>query len=115
ARVIHFDHKGGTMVSMRRRFRSLAEFHVGSYIFYRKHIQQSPWSTMNILVAFGIFCRFLLSMAAQCLAELRDLVITLLGRVSRKRRQPPAPETGRRPIWRAAPSSTPAAKTAADC
>jgi GT2 family glycosyltransferase len=44
ATIIHFDHKGGTMVSLRRRFRSLVEFHVGSFIFYRKHIQRSRWS-----------------------------------------------------------------------
>ena len=73
ATVIHFDHKGGTMVSLRRRFRSLFEFHLGSYIFYRKHIQQSPWSPMQIIVVVGLFSRFLVSLAAQTVAEVRDI------------------------------------------
>jgi GT2 family glycosyltransferase len=32
ATIMHLDHRGGTMVSLRRRFRSLVEFHLGSYI-----------------------------------------------------------------------------------
>jgi hypothetical protein len=70
ATVIHFDHKGGTMVSLARRFRSLVEFHVGSYIFYRKHVQQSSWTPMQIIVLFGLCCRFLVSLAVQVLSEL---------------------------------------------
>lgn len=73
AKIVHLDHKGGTMVSLRRRFRSLVEFHVGSYIFYRKHIQRSPWSPMHILVVGGLAGRFVLSVAAQGIAELRAL------------------------------------------
>jgi len=69
ATIIHLDHKGGTMVNLRRRFRSLVEFHVGSYIFYQKHIQGSAWSPMRIIVAGGLFCRFLMSVAAQLLSE----------------------------------------------
>jgi hypothetical protein len=68
--VIHFDHKGGTMVSLRRRFRSLVEFHIGSYIYYRKHVQRSPWTPMQIVVAVGLFCRFLVSLADQAWSEL---------------------------------------------
>ena len=68
ATVIHFDHKGGTMVSLTRRFRSLIEFHVGSYIFYCKHYRQRAWSGMQII----LFCRFLLSLAAQAFAEFRQ-------------------------------------------
>jgi N-acetylglucosaminyl-diphospho-decaprenol L-rhamnosyltransferase len=70
ATVIHLDHKGGTMVSLRRRFRSLVEFHVGSYIFYRSHIQQSWWSPMQIVVVVGLFSRFLAALAVQACAEL---------------------------------------------
>jgi N-acetylglucosaminyl-diphospho-decaprenol L-rhamnosyltransferase len=80
ANVIHLDHKGGTMVSVRRRFRSLVEFHVGSYIFYRKHIMGSPWSPMHTVVAVGLFLRFLVSLAAQALAELCDIVFALAGK-----------------------------------
>ena len=70
--VIHLDHKGGTMVSLGRRFRSLVEFHLGSYIFYRKHIQRSAWSPMQLVVAAGLFARFLASVAVQALVELRS-------------------------------------------
>ncbi len=79
ATVIHLDHRGGTMVSVRRRFRSLVEFHVGSYIFYQKHIQQSPWSPMHVVVVVGIFARFLLSLIARVLTELRDIATKTLG------------------------------------
>jgi GT2 family glycosyltransferase len=72
--VIHLNHKGGTMVSRKRRFRSLIEFHVGSYIYYRKHVQQSPWSPMQIVVVLGLASRFLASVAVQTFAELIDLM-----------------------------------------
>jgi GT2 family glycosyltransferase len=73
ATIIHLDHKGGTMVSLRRRFRSLVEFHVGSYIYYSKHIQRSPWSPMHMIVVVGLAGRFIFSVAAQGLAELQAL------------------------------------------
>ena len=115
ATVIHFDHKGGTMVSLRRRFRSLVEFHLGSYIFYRKHIQQSPWAPMQIIVVVGIFSRFLLSLMAQAFAELRYIAIALAGKNAGLRRQEPTRTTGDLPIWRAAPLPAPATKPTADC
>jgi N-acetylglucosaminyl-diphospho-decaprenol L-rhamnosyltransferase len=77
ATIIHLDHKGGTMVSLRRRFRSLAEFHIGSYIFYRKHIQKSPWTPMHGLVIIGLFSRFVVSVALRILRELRGISLTL--------------------------------------
>jgi N-acetylglucosaminyl-diphospho-decaprenol L-rhamnosyltransferase len=80
ATVIHLDHKGGTMVTLRRRFRSLVEFHVGSYIFYKKHLQRSPWSPMQILVVGGLSARFLMSVTSQVAAELIGLI-----RLSRRR------------------------------
>jgi GT2 family glycosyltransferase len=70
ATVIHLDHRGGTMVSLRRRFRSLVEFHLGSYIYYRKHFQSPRYSPMRIVVPAGLFVRFLASLAAQAGAEL---------------------------------------------
>jgi hypothetical protein len=80
ATVIHLDHKGGTMVSLRRRFRSQVEFHVGSYIFYRKHLQRSRWSPMQVIVVSGLSARFLMSVTSQALAELASLM-----RLSRRR------------------------------
>jgi GT2 family glycosyltransferase len=89
ATVIHFDHKGGTMVSLRRRFLSLVEFHVGSYIFYRKYLQRSPWSPTQIIVVVGILSRFLVSLAVQAVAELRDLTIAIATKPVRGRSQEP--------------------------
>jgi T5SS/PEP-CTERM-associated repeat protein len=89
ATVMHFDHKGGTMVSLTRRFRSLVEFHVGSYIFYCKHYRQRAWSVTQIIVVAGLFCRFLLSLAAQAFAEVRELTVApatkMVGRLCRSR------------------------------
>jgi hypothetical protein len=77
ATVIHLNHKGGTMVSPKRRFRSVVEFHVGSYIYYRKHIRQSAWDPMQIIVFIGLFARFLASLAVQSLVELIGLTQSL--------------------------------------
>src|SRR5579863_5422257 len=102
--VIHLDHKGGTMVSLRRRFRSLVEFHVGSYIFYQKHLQKSSWSPMQIIVVTGLFSRFMVSIAVQILAELRAVATRTFG----GRRPKPTARTADRAVWRSV------AKTAAD-
>ncbi len=115
ATVIHLEHKGGTMVSVRRRFRSLVEFHVGSYIYYQKHIQRSPWSPTQIVVAVGLFSRFLVSIGTQALAELRDMTIALAAKTFGGRRRRSTARTPGGAVWRAASSSAPAAKTAADC
>jgi hypothetical protein len=77
AEVIHLSHRGGSTVSLRRRFRLLVEFHVGSYIYYRKHVRQSAWSPMQIIVATGLLARFLLSLAVQASAELLGLTRSL--------------------------------------
>ena len=73
AAIIHLDHKGGTMVSLRRRFRSLVEFHVGSYIYYRKHVHKSAWAPMHLVVVLGLLVRFVLSVGAQAGAELASI------------------------------------------
>ena len=67
--IIHLNHKGGTMVSFRRRIRSIVEFHVGSYIYYRKHVQRSWWSPMQIIVVACLSARFLASLGVQTVAE----------------------------------------------
>jgi GT2 family glycosyltransferase len=78
ATVIHLNHKGGTMVSPKRRFRSLVEFHVGSYIYYRKHVQRSAWEPMQIVVLASLFGRFLASLAVQATIELVGLAQSLV-------------------------------------
>ena len=69
ATIIHLNHKGGTMVSFRRRFRSLVEFHRGSYIYYRKHAARSLWTPIHLLVVLGLSARFLVSLLAQSCSE----------------------------------------------
>ena len=112
AAVIHLDHKGGTMVSLRRRFRSLLEFHVGSYIFYRKHIQRSPWRPMHAVVAAGLSARFLLSLAAQALAEVRTGALALAAKMPGRRGRAPTRRMTDDAAWRQAPPSAPAKNAA---
>lgn len=70
ATVVHLNHRGGTMVSLRRRFKSVVEFHRGSYIYYQEHMMKSPWSLMHLAVIVGLGGRFLVSLALQAAAEL---------------------------------------------
>jgi GT2 family glycosyltransferase len=70
ATVIHLNHKGGTMVSPRLRFRSLLSFHVDCYVYYRKHIQRWAWSPMRVVVLLGLAFHFLTLLAIQTCAEL---------------------------------------------
>jgi GT2 family glycosyltransferase len=97
--IIHLDHKGGTMVSLKRRFRSLVEFHVGSYIFYRKHIQRTSITPMHGLVIVGLFCRFLLSLTARLLLELRGVLASVVtGTVYGGRRDAASKDPGSRSL-----------------
>jgi GT2 family glycosyltransferase len=70
ATVVHLNHKGGTMVSLRLRFRSLLSFHVDCYIYYRKHIQRWGWSPLRIVVLVGLVAHFLALAAVQACTEL---------------------------------------------
>lgn len=70
AAVIHLAHKGGTMVNRARRFKSVVEFHRGSYIYFRKHQMTSPWHPMHLIVVLGLSARFLISLALQLSKEL---------------------------------------------
>jgi N-acetylglucosaminyl-diphospho-decaprenol L-rhamnosyltransferase len=70
ASIIHFAHQGGTMVSLRRRFRSVVEFHIGSYIYYCKHVARSRWSVRRIFVAAALAARFVVALCGQICAEL---------------------------------------------
>lgn len=71
--VIHLNHRGGTLVNRRRRFKSIVEFHRGSYIYHQKHMMKSPWSLMHLAVLVGLGGRFLVSLALQAVAELFHL------------------------------------------
>ncbi len=71
--VVHFDHKGGTMVSRSRRFKSVIEFHRGSYIYFRKHQMTSPWHPMHGLVLAGLSIRFVVSILLQAAKEIHAI------------------------------------------
>jgi len=67
--VIHLNHKGGTMVSPRQRFRSLLSFHVDCYVYYCKHMQRSAWNPMRIIIIGGLAAHFLCLLAVQAAGE----------------------------------------------
>ena len=74
ASIVHLNHKGGTMASLPVRFRSLMKFERDSYRYYRKHIQTSSWSPMQIVVAVGLSFHFLALASAQVFAEVAATV-----------------------------------------
>ena len=78
AAVIHLNHKGGTRVNARLRFRSLASYHFDCYVYYRKHLQKSAWSPIRIVVVIGLISRFLTVAAIQASAELLSATRSLL-------------------------------------
>ncbi len=67
--VVHLNHKGGTMVSRRRRFRSLTEFYLGSYIYFRKHLMRSPWSLLHLAAMVGLGTVYVGSVLTQVFKE----------------------------------------------
>src|SRR5258705_5416127 len=71
---IHLNHKGGTMVSLRLRFRSLLSFHTDCYVYYCKHIQRNVWSPMRVVILLGLVFHFLALVAVQASAELVGLM-----------------------------------------
>jgi GT2 family glycosyltransferase len=74
ATIIHLNHRGGTTANPRVRFYSLMLFEVQSYRYYRKHLQKSWWSPMQIVVAAGLSFHFLVLASAQVCAELAAIV-----------------------------------------
>jgi N-acetylglucosaminyl-diphospho-decaprenol L-rhamnosyltransferase len=78
AAIVHLEHKGGTMASLPKRFRSLLRFEVHSYIYYRKHFLRSAWSPMQILVPVGLLLHFIFLAAGQTSVELARAMRTML-------------------------------------
>lgn len=70
APVIHLAHQGGTMVTPSRRFKSVVEFHRGSYLYYRKHHRRLRWHPFDLGVAGILGLRFIISLGLQAAAEL---------------------------------------------
>ena len=86
--VIHLNHKGGTMVSRSRRFRSVIEFHRGSYIFFRKHIQRTAGIATCIIVPAGIFIRFIFCILTQTMTEVVSTTFVSAGEISSRLTRP---------------------------
>jgi len=74
AAVVHLNHKGGTMVSPTRRFRSLLTFHEACYVYYCKHMQRWPRGPLRIAVVLALACHFLCQLAVQGSGELVSLI-----------------------------------------
>lgn len=74
--VIHLNHKGGSMVNWRRRFRSVVEFHRGGYIYYSKHMRQTASLPMRAVVVGGLMARFVVSLGVQALKEVYRVAAT---------------------------------------
>ncbi len=81
SKLVHLNHKGGTMVSRWRRFRSVIEFHRGSYIFFQKHMRTTVWSPMRIIVPVGLFARFVVCMVLQAITEFFSAARVRIGRI----------------------------------
>ena len=63
--VIHLNHRGGTLVSPRRRLKSVIEFHRGTWIYFERHMMRSYWHPVTWLIAAGIAARFVASLFIQ--------------------------------------------------
>jgi GT2 family glycosyltransferase len=70
AAVIHLAHRGGSMVSLRRRLTAVVLFHRDSYRYFRKHLLKSVWHPLHAAVLAGLSLRFLLAMGLQVGNEL---------------------------------------------
>jgi GT2 family glycosyltransferase len=70
ATVVHFNHKGGTMATRRRRFMSLWEFHRGTYIYFQKHQRMLYGFPVRVAIIMGLGLRFLVSTSLQVIKEI---------------------------------------------
>lgn len=73
AKVIHLVGQGGRMVTPWRRFKYVFEFHRDTYIYFRKHLMNSVWHPLHIVVIFGLTARFVISLSMQFGQELLRL------------------------------------------
>ncbi len=69
AEIVHFAHEGGSLITRRRRFRALLEFHVGAYLYFDKHYRGWWWRKTKWLVAAVLGVRLACSLMLQLLEE----------------------------------------------
>src|SRR5262245_22063880 len=69
AKAVHDAHKGGTTESLSRRFRGVANFHMGAYRYYRKHSGTAAWHPARLAAAAGLALRAAFAFAGQVVEE----------------------------------------------
>ena len=80
ARAIHHNHKGGTLVTLKRRFRSVVEFHLGAFRYFRRHSRTPAWHPLNVVVVAGLLIRFVPSLLMQAAKDLAQMPLLILDR-----------------------------------
>jgi len=73
ATVVHLNHRGGTMVDLRRRFQAVVDLHWGAYLYYRKHHIPYGWHPIHAVAIAGLAIRFGMSLVSQAAKELLSL------------------------------------------
>lgn len=72
--IVHLEHKGGTMVNVRSRFRSLLMFEIYNYRWYRKHIKKPGVDVAEPFIVLGIGAHFVASALGLALKECSSLL-----------------------------------------
>lgn len=70
ARAMHVEHGGGSMVTPRRRFRTILDFHLGAYRYFAKHSGYSPRHPLRYVVIGALSLRWAASSGVQAAREL---------------------------------------------
>jgi GT2 family glycosyltransferase len=72
--IIHLNHRGGSRGDLKQRVRRVMDFHVGAYIYYRKHVQPSAGTLMHVAAFGGLFARLLMAIVLQACSEAGGLL-----------------------------------------
>lgn len=70
ARIIHLDHRGGTVGTRRRRFWAVYKFHQGVWIYWRRHSGRSLWHPATLAIGAALLTRTAVSAVLQVAKEL---------------------------------------------
>jgi GT2 family glycosyltransferase len=70
ARAMHLEHGGGSMVTPRRRFRTILDFHLGAYRYFAKHSAHSRNPVVRGGVIAALAARWAASSGLQAAREL---------------------------------------------
>jgi GT2 family glycosyltransferase len=70
ARAVHAEHAGGSMVTRRRRFRTILDFHRGAYRYFVKHSAHAKRHPVRYFVVGALSVRCAASSGIQVVREL---------------------------------------------